>query len=488
MARVRFLAVAALVLAALAGSARGEAPKKKTAPAPATAAVRKAVDQLAKTPELATGTFGFYLATAAKPEVPLVAKNHRQSFIPASTLKTLTTGAALQALGSDFRFETPLWHDPDSGDVLISGSGDPSLARGGWDELFHAWTEALREKGVREVRGRVIAVEDAWETQELPGGWTWLDIGNYYAPPLSPLTFHDNEFRLWFDTGGNAGDRATLVDAEPWPGGLRVIDELRVGAPGSGDAAYVFGGPGAAVYHVRGTLAADAGKEYIRAALPDPALFCAQEFTKWLMAREVPVHGAATTTRRLRLAGTPWERNARTETLSTVASAPLAELLVPINHHSLNLDCECLLRTLGAGRADEGARAIRRRLAEAGLPLAGFEQTDGCGLSRTNMITPELLARAQALFASGKTGADYVASLPVVGEGGSTLRRLGATGGPSLVHAKSGSVERVKCYTGVVVREGAPRFVFAVMCNNYDGSTAALYPGLGALFEALAGL
>lgn len=466
-------------------------PEKEPLAAPAggpLAHLQSVVETLAQAPAVATGTVGFYLADAAAPGQPLAAHNARQSFITASTIKTITTGAALELLGPDFQFATPLLCDEATGDLIIKGAGDPSLARGGWDGLFAEWLAALRAAGLAEVRGRVVADESAWESQDIPDGWVWLDIGNYYAPPLTPLTFHDNEFRVYFKLAGAPGDPAGFTKAEPWPDGLQFTDEVKIGAPGTGDNAYVFGTPGAARYVLRGTLAADAGKEYIRAALPDPALFAAQRFTQFLQQNGLPVKGAPDTTRRL-AAGGALPDHASARTLATHHSAPLRELLAPINHKSLNLDCECLLRVLGEGRAAAGLGRIRGHLAAKGLPLAGFEQTDGSGLSRTNMITPELLARANGAVLDGPQGGIFLASLPILGARGSTLRSLGGLSGGAVIHAKSGTIERVKGYTGRVDAADGRRYIFAVLVNNYDGSYSRdVQPHMAALFEALGNL
>jgi len=472
-------ALAGLVLAA-AGRAREPVSSEDLG------AVRQAVAALAAAPTVATGTVGFYLAALEEPGRPLVQRSPRQSFITASTMKTVTTGAALEILGPDFAFETRVtWH-PATGDLVIHGAGDPSLGRGGWEDLFTQWLDGLRALGVTEVRGRVLADETAWESQEIPDGWAWLDIGNYYAPPLTPLAFYDNEFRLWFRLEGRPGDPAGLCDAEPWPGGLRIVDELRIGAPGTGDEAYASGGPGAARCTVRGTLAQDAGKEFIRVALPDPALFCARQFTLFLQSRGVPVHGAPATTRRLAEAGTPFTAEPGTP-VAVHRSAPLRDLLIAINHRSLNLDCECLLRTLGGGSAQAGLQAIRDWLAAKNIPLAGCRQTDGSGLSRTNMITPEVLTRAAAAVLAGPHGADFLASLPLLEVPGTRRSRPGAA--DAAIHAKSGSIERVKAYTGLVETGTGRRYVFSVMINNYDGPYGRdVGPGLAALFEALAAM
>src|SRR5262245_51031055 len=54
---------------------------------------------------------------------PLVAVNPNLPMMPASNMKLLTSGAALQALGPDFEFKTRLVRDADT--LIIIGDGDP---------------------------------------------------------------------------------------------------------------------------------------------------------------------------------------------------------------------------------------------------------------------------------------------------------------------------------------------------------------------------
>jgi D-alanyl-D-alanine carboxypeptidase/D-alanyl-D-alanine-endopeptidase (penicillin-binding protein 4) len=506
-----FVCLLAAVVAAPA-AAGGESTRVGDAPALSTRKVAEALDKLAAIPGMQTGSLGFHLATLEHPDKPLLERSARQSFIPASTLKVLTTGCALETLGPAHRFETVLFYDRPAGDVRIRGAGDPSLGRRGWDGLFDAWLAALHAAGIHEVGGRIVADESAWESNELADHWTWLDIGNYYAPVLTPLSFYDNEFRLKFRLGRRVGERAEFVGADPWPAGLRFVDEMRTGPAGSGDNGYLFGGPGTNVYTLRGTLPLGGESFEIRGALPDPARFCAEQFTDWLQRRDVPVHGNPATTRRLDAAAPgPAERvsprpspqrssNRRPQPAAPPAppsvvgpqapvarhqSAPLVELLVPINHRSLNLDCECLLRVLGDGRAATGIERIRDWIAAQGLPLDGFRQFDGSGLSRLNMITPELLARATAAFCTGPHGAVFRSSLPIAGESGTLAKVAGGSRTHGRIRAKSGHVERVKCYTGIVESTTGRDLVFAIMINNHDGHSDAISDAVDGLFDAL---
>jgi len=104
------------------------------------------------------------------------------------------------------------------------------------------------------------------------------------------------------------------------------------------------------------------------------------------------------------------------------------------------------------------------------------------------MITPELLARAVASFVTGPQGTEFLASLPLYGEAG-TVRKIGSdSAARGHLRAKSGSIERVKCYTGVVNAASGARFVFAIMANNFEGPASALYPSFNGLFEAMVSL
>ncbi len=59
-------------------------------------------------------------------DVPLVQYREQELFIPASTLKILTSLLALEKLGKDYRFETHFFVDPQN-NLYIKGYGDPFL-------------------------------------------------------------------------------------------------------------------------------------------------------------------------------------------------------------------------------------------------------------------------------------------------------------------------------------------------------------------------
>jgi D-alanyl-D-alanine carboxypeptidase len=91
--------------------------------------------------------------------------NGAKSMNPASNTKLVTTAAALDRLGKDFSYTTrvdavgEIRNGRLDGDLVIVGSGDPSL--GAWHpddshdsaKLLAEWAKALKDAGIREISG-----------------------------------------------------------------------------------------------------------------------------------------------------------------------------------------------------------------------------------------------------------------------------------------------------------------------------------------------
>lgn len=144
-------AVLVLLLAALAALLVlrwREEPVPQTPPPSAPSKLRQLLEQAGQDPGLRGAAIGFCLLDARGQVVEEL--NSETAFIPASTLKTLTTATALEKWGPDHRLETvlaataPIRDDGLTGDVIIRGAGDPMLALGD----LEAWAQQLAgEKG-----------------------------------------------------------------------------------------------------------------------------------------------------------------------------------------------------------------------------------------------------------------------------------------------------------------------------------------------------
>jgi len=116
------------------------------------------------------------------------------------------------------------------------------------------WTKALSRAGIRRFEGDIIADDSRWGTQPLPGGWIWEDIGNYYGAGTWGLNWHENQYDLRMKPGRAEGDSVRLVLPGEELEILSWINELRTGAPGSGDNAFIYLPPYSFNAFVRGTV------------------------------------------------------------------------------------------------------------------------------------------------------------------------------------------------------------------------------------------
>ena len=376
------------------------------------------------------------------------------ALIPASTMKAITTATVLGVLGTEWVFETRLFLKGD--DLIIKGGGDPTLGATGVDSDFGGWLEALKAEGISEIKGRVIADASRFESQTTPNDWPWGDVGNYYGAGPSGLNFHLNAFDLTFRPAG-VGKRAELISTDPKPPGVEFENHMLTGPAGSGDQGYAYGGPGARMISLRGTVPAG-GNFTIKGALPDPPMFCALSFKDYLVKNGIPVAGEVAAER---------VNIDDAQLLHTQKSPPLTKIITATNHRSVNLYADSMFKALSPeGTTAASSTVLRKHWEDRGVDLTGFVFYDGSGLSPRNTVTARQMAMILKKARDHETGEVFYKSLPVAGESGTLSDFGGGTAIAGKVHAKSGGMTRVRTYAGYLTAQSGKEFSFAVFTNN----------------------
>jgi PBP4 family serine-type D-alanyl-D-alanine carboxypeptidase len=156
------------------------------------------------------------------------------------------------------------------------------------------------------------------------------------------------------------------------------------------------------------------------------------------------------------------------EQLVTTASAPLSRIVRFMNRESDNFTAELLLKQLGAadegtGTSTAGAKAVRRMLRDAAIPLAGVRIVDGSGLSPRNRLTASaLIGLLVAAWRDPVIRPAFVQSLAVAGVNGTLEDRLERPPARGAVLAKTGTTRESSALSGYV----RARFAFAVLQNG----------------------
>jgi D-alanyl-D-alanine carboxypeptidase/D-alanyl-D-alanine-endopeptidase (penicillin-binding protein 4) len=162
----------------------------------------------------------------------------------------------------------------------------------------------------------------------------------------------------------------------------------------------------------------------------------------------------------------------RTDTLLTVQSVPLREILPAIMKPSQNQIAEIFLRTIGlegtgVGTADSGRRVIERQFTDWKIAPDGFVVRDGSGLSRSDFISPETVIAILDHMRRSPNFQVFYDALPIAGVDGTISTRMRNTPAQGNLHAKTGTLQMVRSLSGYVTTADKHLLEFSVLCNNW---------------------
>ncbi|MEM1137012.1 MAG: D-alanyl-D-alanine carboxypeptidase/D-alanyl-D-alanine-endopeptidase, partial [Bacteroidota bacterium] len=240
-----------------------ESPQEKQAAfAPQPTSGTKVLQQIAnllEEPKMTGASLGIFVEALDSPKV-LVEYMPDLSLATASTMKAITTATALQILGADFQFKTKIAYSGTidetgtlNGNLYIIGGGDPTFGSDNMPSLMDFLANRILEKGIKKISGQLIGDASVFDSQLISNTWIWEDIGNYFGAGPSGLSIHQNQYSIYFKTGANINEPTSIVEIAPNVEGLQVINEVVTGKKGSGDNAYIYGGPFSNDRIVRGT-------------------------------------------------------------------------------------------------------------------------------------------------------------------------------------------------------------------------------------------
>lgn len=369
---------------------------------PAKHPITKLLDDAASQPGLKGAAMGFCVLDESGQVI--VEQQSRTAFIPASSLKTVTTATALEKWGPDFRIHTrvmssaPIQQGVITGDVVIAGGGDPMLSL----TDLKSWAATLKQRGLTRIVGRVLGDGRLFPGSIYGDFWNWGDIGNGYGSAVSGLNLEHNRYIAVLSAGSSLGQPTELLGTQPEVPGVIWRNETITGPADSGDGVVIHGGERSGVIHLRGTVPLGQDTFQVLGAVPDPELFAAYYFKEALLEAGIVVTAGA---------GVVGEVKPGEIELLKHASPPLREIVKSIHATSDNHETECLFRLLGLSERRAPDLVVREHWKARGLEFQGLRMEDGCGLARADFITPHDLARLQFLAGSGPQGAVYKESL-----------------------------------------------------------------------------
>ena len=175
------------------------------------------------------------------------------------------------------------------------------------------------------------------------------------------------------------------------------------------------------------------------------------------------------------------------------SSDSLGVIMTVTNHKSDNLKAECIHRMIGLkvknkGTTLDSAKATREHWAAKGIDMTGFHMADGCGLSRSNTVTPRQMTMILYHAAKAEPFDTFCKSLPVVGQSG-TVSSIGrGSAAEGAIRAKSGTLDRIRNYSGYVNARSGKRYAFTIFVNNYTDDLYSVKPKIVRIWNKMVAL
>lgn len=429
---------------------------------PARERITSAMERLQADPQMKHAIIGLSVLKSETGE-KLVEINAQTGLAPASCQKIITSATAMELLGPHYRFPTVFGYDGTinqgilNGNLYIIGSGDPSLGSWRFDStretfVLNRWKMQLAQKGIKKIAGDLVGHIGNRETETVPGGWIWDDIGNYYGAGVSALNWRENQYDLLLSSGPEIGDKVTITAMQPQPFGISLESRLKAAAKGSGDNAYIYLPPNAVKGYVSGTIPVNEKAFTISGSFPDPAMQLLYTFNSQLDT------GAAR-----HFYTWPEFKQPVFTPLYTQYSPSLDSLNYWFMKKSINLYGEAFLKTIGAGTggqgtADNGLDRLKKFWKERGIETPALHMIDGSGLSPQNRITTDALVTVLQFARSRPWFAAYYDALPVFNQ----------------MKLKSGTIGGSKSFAGYHTAKDGTTYTVAIIVNNFDGSAAEI--------------
>lgn len=420
----------------------------------------------------------------------LISVNPDLLLAPASVTKIVTSAVAFELLGSDFKFKTLVGYSGTidekdgilSGNWVIRGNGDPTTESAKFEKnsvsVIAKMVGLMDSLKIKTVDGDIILDLSLFEQQTIPGTWTWEDIGNYYGAVPAALNILDNTIKLSFNSPSAIGKATQLVSILPNLENMEWKNEV-LSSSINQDMAYVYGSPWDTQRVIRGTIPAGRQGFEVKASMPNPPSVFGNLLTAKMLEAGISLRGEIKCI---------YETQVEAQYISEMVSPSLTEICKVLNHESVNLIGESLILQLalqknGKGVHDDGLQTLQEYL-ETHIFKSPFFIADGSGLSRYNALSARELNDLLKFMHHSSNGTKFKSTLP--NAGAATLRSFDTKKFPArTLRCKSGSITRVRAYSGYLTGKSGNELAFTVMVNNFSGTSRNVFIAIEELLHQI---
>ena len=414
----------------------------------------------------------------------LYQRNATRAFVPASNMKLFSDAAALMALGPDYCFQNQLTTDATlleqgtlKGSIYLYLPGDPSLSKANLDHLL----SQLTHWGIRQIEGNVVLVSNNRSVSAYAPGRTVQDYKYSYGAPVAPLVLDDNRLSITVNPAYRAGEPA-FVELTNTTANRPVNNQVKTSSKTSG-CGLDFSMDGDNNLTVRGCIGVGQWAIQQRIAILNPLRY-AQDLVKLKLASlNIKLNG------HVLLGNGP----SSSLLLSTHASKPITQLMADTLKPSDNVYADSLYlhaaaKLNGTPLNWQQAQPVVKNFIQqqTGIGMQSAVLTDGSGLSRQDLLTPQqTVDLLRFLHDRFPLAYEYISALPVAGRDGTLQRRFRKPTQQGLLRAKTGTMTGVISLSGYLYTANAHTLAFAIFINRKPGTNPAVSGRYRSLVDTL---
>jgi D-alanyl-D-alanine carboxypeptidase/D-alanyl-D-alanine-endopeptidase (penicillin-binding protein 4) len=453
--------------------------------------------------------------------------NADRLFAPASVTKLFSTAAALDALGADYRFQTPIYQRGEvdasgvlKGDLILVASGDLSMGgrttsdgRIAFTNSDHTYANGgdkgeltepdplaglndlarqVAQSGIRRVQGEVFVDDRLFDKESGTGSG---------PRRLTSIMVNDNLIDLTI-TPGDSGSMAK-VTWRPQSALVQIDSRVETVAAGESVSTTIRAGSGHSIL-ISGKIPAG-HKPLVRVfEVPDAAAFARGLLIEALGRVEVAVD-ASPLADRVQGSLPAREDVTRLPRLAQLVSPPFSEsarLILKVSHNLHASTLPLLLAAKNGKRTlEEGLHVQHDVLGRLGVDVDTISFGGGAGGSSADLVTPRATIQLLRHMATRSDAAAYQAAMPILGVDGTLSEAVGPDSpARGKVFAKTGTYfwdntmnGRVlltsKALAGTMTTASNRKLAIALFVNNVHlekaADTARVGKTLGRLCEVI---
>lgn len=381
--------------------------------------------------------------------------NKNAPMTPASTLKLITSIAAINSLGWDYKFSTKLYKSTNNDLYLVLGA-DPFLTEKDLESLLGTAVEK------KITSPKQIYVDDSvFDNVEWGEGWQWDDDLNPLMPKFSSYNLDSNLLRVDV-TPFSKGQPASVALKPYYPLTLMnmVLTDYSTGMNTLNVEHNASIAPN--VINISGTVS-KANSLYI--PVPNPRLYFKLRMEEAIRNKKIEYYSP------IPVAKLPNKNVYLVDEVNHDIEKAMRDIL----KNSNNMTAETLVKLAGAyyangqGNADNSGKMINEYISKHDISSDNIRIVDGSGVSKNNIMTSDFMTKFLYELTKDEHYNDILDLLPAPGEG--TLKNRMLYFKDSL-RAKTGTLSDTSAIAGYLKTRKGKTYAFDIMIKDAKTSSS----------------